>query len=72
MVRAMAAHVPAHFTTVGIGTSVDPMGSGSIEEPPPEMFIMKGGKMNQLTMSRGDNIVTDVFLHGQRYLVYKV
>ena len=72
MVRAMASHVPAHFTTVGIGTSVDPNGSGTMENPPPDVFVMKGGKMNQLSMSRGEDIVTDITLHGQRYLLYKV
>ena len=71
MIRAMAAHVPAHFTLVGVGTSVDPNGSGTMTETP-ETFIVKGGKMNQLTATRGDDLVSEITLNGQRHLAYKV
>ena len=71
MVRAMAAHVPAHFSLVGIGTTVDPNGSVTLEEIPSD-FFMKGGKMNQLTVARGEDLVSELNLNGHRYLAYKV
>ncbi len=68
----MASHVPAHISLVGIGTTVDPNGSQTMEDVAHDIFVIKGGKMNQLTQSRGEDLVSELTLKGQRYLAYKV
>jgi propionate CoA-transferase len=55
--RDIAAGKPGNLTHVGLGTFVDPR--------------VDGGKLNELTKSRGEDIVTVMNVDGKDYLFYK-
>lgn len=55
--RDIAAHRPGTISTVGMGTFVDPR-----EE---------GGKINDLTKQKGDDLIEIIQINGQEYLFYK-
>src|SRR5512137_2309080 len=55
--RDIAAGKPGNLTHVGLGTFVDPR--------------VDGGKLNELTKSRGEDIVTVMKVDGKDYLFYK-
>jgi len=55
--RDIAAGKPGNLTHVGLGTFVDPR--------------VDGGKLNELTKSKGEDIVTVMNVDGKDYLFYK-
>ena len=55
--RDIAAHRPGTISIVGMGTFVDPR-----EE---------GGKINDLTKEKGDDLIEVIQINGQEYLFYK-
>ena len=55
--RDIAAHRPGTITTVGLGTFVDPR--------------VEGGKINDLTKNKGDDLIEVIPIKGQEYLFYK-
>ncbi len=55
--RDIAAHRPGTITTVGMGTFVDPR--------------VEGGKINDLTKQKGDDLIEVIQIKGQEYLFYK-
>jgi propionate CoA-transferase len=55
--RDIAAHRPGTITTVGMGTFVDPR--------------VEGGKINDLTKKKGDDLIEIIPIKGQEYLFYK-
>ena len=55
--RDIAAGKPGNLTHVGLGTFVDPR--------------VDGGKLNELTKSQGEDIVTVMSVDGKDYLFYK-
>ena len=55
--RDIAAHRPGTITTVGMGTFVDPR--------------VEGGKINDLTKNKGDDLIEVIQIKGQEYLFYK-
>jgi len=55
--RDIAAGKPGNLTHVGLGTFIDPR--------------IDGGKLNELTKSKGDDLITLVNINGKDYLFYK-
>jgi propionate CoA-transferase len=55
--RDIAAHKVGTITTVGMGTYIDPRN--------------EGGKLNELTKNKGEDLIKVVHLEGSDYLLYK-
>ncbi len=55
--RDVAAHRPGTITTVGIGTFIDPR--------------VEGGKINDLTKRKGEDLISLIEIGGREYLFYK-
>ncbi len=55
--RDIAGHKPGHLTHVGLGTFVDPR--------------IDGGKLNELTKTKGKDLIRLIDIDGQECLVYK-
>jgi propionate CoA-transferase len=55
--RDIAAHRPGTISTVGMGTFVDPR--------------VEGGKINDLTKKKGEDLIEIIEIKGQEYLFYK-
>ncbi len=55
--RDIAAGKPGNLTHVGLGTFIDPR--------------IDGGKLNELTKSKGDDLITLITIGGKDYLFYK-
>ncbi len=55
--RDIAAHKVGTITTVGMGTYIDPRN--------------EGGKLNELTKKKGEDLIKVVHLEGSEYLLYK-
>lgn len=55
--RDIAAHRPGTISTVGMGTFVDPR--------------VEGGKINDLTKQKGDDLIEVIQIKGQEYLFYR-
>jgi propionate CoA-transferase len=55
--RDVAARRPGTITTVGLGTFIDPR--------------LDGGKLNELTKSKGADLIKVITLDGKEYLFYK-
>src|SRR5271157_1090315 len=55
--RDIAGHKPGHLTYVGLGTFVDPR--------------IDGGKLNELTKTKGKDLIRLIDLDGKECLVYK-
>ena len=57
LIRAKAGNKPCVVTSVGLGTFVDPRETG--------------GKLNELTMKQGADLISVIEIDGQEYLMYK-
>ena len=55
--RDIAGHKPGHLTYVGLGTFVDPR--------------IDGGKLNELTKTKGEDLIRLIDIDGKECLVYK-
>ncbi len=55
--RDVAAHKPGTICTVGLGTFIDPR--------------VEGGKLNELTRTKGEDLIELLTLGGREYLFYK-